>query len=523
MHSPPSPRHARPQRRGVGVLIGIAASILIVACFLFSGENDANNEQKSSNAHRIMVSWADAIKNDTYQKLYIASTSPTTTDDPLYSTQAEFDFGSTLSSYPILGRPTSSKSSVDAEKCSPTPWLLPASAAAVLPYQGLHNDLDGLARTQARSIDSYKAVSVLFFNYHQSVMTQNAIYSLVKWSQVCNYIVVVWDEPSLEVCQSLNLPCFNATDLAPSEIGVSKEAFLHSPDYVKITWMKPILVAELLQLGYVVHASDIDIAYAPSDLTLSYLKYINSANATAAFQREGRYPFVVNTGNYMILPTEEGKILMKKWLERAEESMKAREHEQTALGKLYHEEKDAFLVCQSPEECKNAHKRASSLNKPVAIVRRTSNSWFLAFGETCITKTPERMTPVHPCAFPTAYFHAVCVIGSAAKTRALKGAGFWFLDDGDDSQGCPVDEENEHVVRCRPLVERIPEVEVDFNSCPRERMVFQYYQTLYPAAARVDPAKYLPRSSSSKSSSSSSKRRLSPPVSRRQLRSSVDA
>ena len=36
--------------------------------------------------------------------------------------------------------------------------------------------------------------------------------------------------------------------------------------------------------------------------------------------------------------------------------------------------------------------------------------------------------------FPTLYFHSVCVIGSAAKIRALKGAGFWFLDDGDDSK-----------------------------------------------------------------------------------------
>ncbi len=378
--------------------------------------------------------------------------------------------------------------------CSPTPWLLPQDSA--LPYSGLHNDLEQLATVQARDIDGYQAVSVVFFNYHQSVMMQNAVYSLVKWSGVCNYIVAVWDEPSLEACIDMNLPCFDASALTPgnSTIGAEREARLHTSDYVKITWMKPILVAELIDLGFLVHASDVDVAYSPGDLTRSYLQFILEGNATAAFQRESKLPYVVNTGNYMVLPNEQGKAFMKAWLERADAAIAAGDHEQTALGELYHEKgsKHAFYSCATPQECNEALEKSLKSSPPTPIVRKTSNSWFLAFGNTCISKEPHRMFAVHPCSFPTLYFHSVCVIGSAAKTRALKGAGFWFLDDGDDSKGCPPDPNNPNIVRCRPLAERIPETEHDFLTCDPSRLAFSYYQKLNPGAAAVDPALYTP-------------------------------
>ena len=378
--------------------------------------------------------------------------------------------------------------------CSPTPWLLPPDTQ--LPYSEYYNDLERLADVQARSIDGYRAVSVVFFNYHQSVMMQNAVYSMTKWSGVCNYIVAVWDEPSLDVCRSMNLPCFNATGLTPGgdTIGADKEAKLHSPDYVKITWMKPILVSHLVHLGFVVHATDVDIAYAPADLTRSYLQFILQGNATAAFQRESKFPFVVNTGNYMILPNQQGKAFMKAWLSRADAAIAAGHHEQTALGELYHEQKnDAFLICSSPQECAEAAEIAAKKVAPsvTPIVRRTANSWFIAFGNTCITKSPHLMSAVHPCAFPQLYFHSVCVIGSAAKTSALKGVGFWFLDDGEGvgGTGCPADDDNVNVVRCRPLSERISEVEKDFLQCDASRLVFNYHQTTTTAmTTAITPA-----------------------------------
>jgi hypothetical protein len=376
--------------------------------------------------------------------------------------------------------------------CSDSPWLLPQDSGFA--YSGLHNDLEKLATVQAREIDGYQAVSVVFFNYHQSVMMQNAVYSLVKFSGVCNYIVAVWDEPSLEACIGMNLPCFDASDMTPgnSTIGAAREARLHSSDYVKITWMKPILVSALLDLGFLVHASDVDVAYSPGDLTRSYLNFILEGNATAAFQRESKLPFIVNTGNYMVLPNDQGKAFMKAWLGRADSAIASGDHEQTALGELYHKKSNtpAFYTCANPSECKEAYEKSLQTSPPTPIVRKTSNSWFLAFGSTCITKEPHRMFAVHPCSFPMLYFHSVCVIGSEAKTRALKGAGFWFLDDGPDGKGCPPDTDNPNIVRCRPLVERIPETEEDFLTCDPNRLVFSYYQRKNPGAAAVDPALY---------------------------------
>ena len=371
--------------------------------------------------------------------------------------------------------------------CSPTPWLLPPNTE--LPYSGMHNGLQQLAETQAREIDGYKAVSVVFFNYHQSVLLQNSLYSMIKWSGVCNYIVAVWDEPSLEVCQAMNLPCFNATAMTPGNeaIGVKKEARLHSPDYVRITWMKPILVSALVDLGFLVHASDVDIAYAPADLTKSYLNFILQANATAAFQYENHAPSIINTGNYMILPNEQGKTFMKNWLGQQDKAIDAGMHEQHALGKMwYNSKKTAFTLCSKPEECLEA---AGQGENKVPIVRRTQNSWYLAYGNTCITKTPHLMHAAHPCSFPYLYFHSVCVAGSFAKSQALKGAGFWFLDDGEDGKGCLPDEDNPNVVRCRPLVEKIPEMEDDFSQCDATRLAFNFFASKKSATA-VDPSLY---------------------------------
>jgi hypothetical protein len=41
-----------------------------------------------------------------------------------------------------------------------------------------------------------------------------------------------------------------------------------------------------------------------------------------------------------------------------------------------------------------------------------------------------KLYPAHPCSYPHAYLHAICVVGAEKKTDALKAAGFWFLDDG---------------------------------------------------------------------------------------------
>lgn len=96
----------------------------------------------------------------------------------------------------------------------PTPWLLPHSpeTSRILPYGGLHNDLDGLLAARAARFDlspgslggglglaGYAgpsssgssngnaskemkgAVSVVFFSRSHAVMLQNWVYTAVRW------------------------------------------------------------------------------------------------------------------------------------------------------------------------------------------------------------------------------------------------------------------------------------------------------------------------------------------------------
>lgn len=94
-------------------------------------------------------------------------------------------------------------------------------------------------------------------------------------SGVTNYIVVTWDAHSLVICRRLNLPCYNAAPLLPKPVAphnASKQGQVNpsggqitfrSPEYIAMTWLKTVLVHEVLQRGYAVHLSDVDIAYFP--------------------------------------------------------------------------------------------------------------------------------------------------------------------------------------------------------------------------------------------------------------------
>lgn len=354
----------------------------------------------------------------------------------------------------------------------------------MLPYVGLEHDLKRLLEVQSRKVGAYQAVSLVFFNIHQSVLMQNCVYTMVKFASVCNYIVVTWDEPTLAACKAMNLPCFYAESFIPGNgaIGAETEARLHSADYNKITWMKPIMVLEVLKAGYAVHATDVDVAYAVADLMESYMHYITEVNASASFQIENKYPYVVNTGNYMVLPRDDAIRMMQAWVDRADQAINSSNHEQHALGELYYETNGkVFETCTTPAQCTEAAALIKKQKRPAALVRKTGNTWRMIYGESCITKEPHRMYAAHPCSFPISYFHAVCVIGSAPKVRALKGAGFWFVDDGDDGFGCESDDGDPIVVRCRPLSWRKPEVEEDFEKCDKKRLAFNYFQS-HPAA-----------------------------------------
>lgn len=86
------------------------------------------------------------------------------------------------------------------------PWLLEPRSKC-LPYYGKTN-LTALAEFQAKRIGRYeRAVSVIFFSASLSEVTQNAIFSMVKFGGASNFIVACWNSFDLEACQNLNLPC----------------------------------------------------------------------------------------------------------------------------------------------------------------------------------------------------------------------------------------------------------------------------------------------------------------------------
>jgi len=71
------------------------------------------------------------------------------------------------------------------EACKATPWLLPPHTP--LPYSGLHENLDALLAVQGRVVGSStgaptKAVSLLLMNAAAAALTQNYVYSLVKFA-----------------------------------------------------------------------------------------------------------------------------------------------------------------------------------------------------------------------------------------------------------------------------------------------------------------------------------------------------
>jgi Nucleotide-diphospho-sugar transferase len=239
--------------------------------------------------------------------------------------------------------------------------------------------------------------------------------------------------------------------------------------------MKPITVQAILKKGYAVHASDIDISYLPKDLWKSYMKYIAEVDAIAAFQRDTKHPYIVNTGNYVILPTAAGRKFMATWVATADAAIDAGNHEQHALGELYHQTRQ-FEYCNKPAECREAV-ATHAHRKHFPIIRRTHNPWGNVYGENCVTKELGRIYPAHPCSYPHLYFHVLCLSGGAtAKTEALKKAGLWFMDDfGEDA--CPPDAENPHTVRCKPLAWRLPTTEESFQECSyKDRLAFRYFQ-----------------------------------------------
>ncbi|GAB4815504.1 hypothetical protein N2152v2_002550 [Parachlorella kessleri] len=289
------------------------------------------------------------------------------------------------------------------------PWLLPPKTE--MPYSGMENDLDGLLRTQTnRTVQGFPAVTMIFFNHHHRTMLMNCIYSLVKW-------------------------------------------------------FRPLVVSKVLEKGYAVHLTDVDIAYSPFDLYASFGAFINNTGIAGVFMAE----LPVNSGNYLLLPTPATHLMFQRWLSMMDPSIALGFHDQDSLSRLVmaaYDTCDTWNDCVSRLAAKNESTTDSTAPLPKALLRRTPSAFQELFGSWCAGGQPEKLTPVDRCqpGFSFAYFHVICVTGAERKAAGLKGIGYWFLEESCVAGG--------PLSNCKPLAWSRPGVEDAFLRCPSSRLAF---------------------------------------------------
>jgi len=334
-----------------------------------------------------------------------------------------------------------------------------------------------------------------------------AVYTMVKFGGVDNYIVATWSESDLEACLDLNLPCADASAYLPkikysiqdrinsiratgaaalrarasikqeppttttegsaespkakykSSQQISAVPEFESTAYNRIMWLKPAVVAYLLNQDYVVHSTDVDLSYASKPVWESYLMYLHvepgAQSVDAAFQIEGdgKDGSPINSGNFVALPTPGTKALFSAWLALASEKIEEGGN-QRGLQKLFNENR--YLLCRIPQVCRKAVKNrdikqrslitstlstsSSSENSfpPPAIIRTYTPPWWNKNKDFCALSGRDRLPELDPCSPEFLYLHPVCTPKGdrvGLKTRVLDEAGFWFIDS---KHGCPV-------------------------------------------------------------------------------------
>ncbi|CAF4229622.1 unnamed protein product [Rotaria sp. Silwood2] len=178
-------------------------------------------------------------------------------------------------------------------------------------------------------------IALLRFNYPWQVMLENQIYTLVKFAQVYNYIVMVGDEKSLQVCFKLKLPCLNGTayfrpyykDIDPTVDALITDRRHYAP----LNWFKLRFYLDVLIKNYTIVAFDTDIAFGRKNLWLSLKKYSEDVgNCDMVFMKENP----VNAGFLYSKSNPDTIALFKEWIKM--EYMHPHVDEQKSFGLLKH-------------------------------------------------------------------------------------------------------------------------------------------------------------------------------------------
>ena len=84
----------------------------------------------------------------------------------------------------------------------------------------------------------------------------------VRFGGVENYLVAAWTAEDLEECRDLNLPCADASAHLPRPLRRGPAGVLAGAageftegNYLAQVWLKPAVVAALLEAGFTVHST----------------------------------------------------------------------------------------------------------------------------------------------------------------------------------------------------------------------------------------------------------------------------
>ncbi|EFN51422.1 hypothetical protein CHLNCDRAFT_55152 [Chlorella variabilis] len=257
-------------------------------------------------------------------------------------------------------------------------------------------------------------------------MTQNSIYSMVKFGGVRNYVVGCWTPEDLAACADLNLPCTDVARFLPEPMNNAPDAgTFNSHDYLVVCWLRPALLVHLLGLGYAVLSTDSDIVYFVKPVWQSYLRFIEEAGADGAFQAE----VPVNGGNYVVLPTPAAIRWAQAWAALAPEMIQRVTHDQSGFRLV---EEARWKLCGTVESCQgeraaqiaNATAAASpggnaTAAAPPALLRIYLPRYFGYWDDLCAFAAMHRLPRFDPCDWAGEAVHTddFSVLGGGAEAQ----------------------------------------------------------------------------------------------------------
>ena len=349
------------------------------------------------------------------------------------------------------------------------PWLVSNHSSKAL-FLKLYNDLDRLLTFMSGKTGK---IALVRFSYPWQTMLQNQVYTLAKFGQVHNYIVMIGDEKSLQACLELNLPCYNGTKYYKDHYKDADPAVdaLHSDKkhYRPINWFKLRFYRDILTRNYTILAFDTDIAFSRKKIWLSFEKYSEDVgNCDMVFMQE--HP--VNAGFFYSRSNPRTIALLNKWVDTERTHWDLDEQKSFGQMKGYY-----YEICNTTNSCNSIKQRrminmqtnlTESFKMPFVTVRTFKAAYYRYGTGVCPTQRK-----INPCLDTTVFLHTVCLIGQPRKIDALKTNGFWLLEEQCDKQSIqfPIQKDSNStldIYRCEPLVLKNPNAEQEFEKCRNE-------------------------------------------------------